>query len=58
MPGKSQDDKALWNVQNTGIWSVSTTNGKPNYDPMTGEKNPYLQDEPTIHYGSDGYRKT
>ena len=51
MPGKSQDDKALWNVQNTGIWSVSTTNGKPNYDPMTGEKNPYLQDEPTVPYG-------
>ena len=43
MPGKSIDNKT--------IWSVPTTNGKPNYDPMTGEKNPYLQDEPTIKYG-------
>ena len=43
MPGKSIDDKTLWNVP--------TTNGLPNYDPITGEKNPYLQDEPTVKYG-------
>ena len=43
MPGKSIDDKTLWNVP--------TTNGLPNYDPLTGEKNPYLQDEPTVKYG-------
>ena len=43
MPGKSIDDKTLWNV--------STTNGLPDYDPSTGEKNPYLQDEPTVKYG-------
>ena len=43
MPGKSIDDKTLWNVP--------TTNGLPDYDPSTGEKNPYLQDEPTIKYG-------
>ena len=51
MAGKSIDDKTLWNVQDTGVWSVSTTNGKPDYDPITGEKNPYLQDEPTVPYG-------
>ena len=43
MPGKSIDDKTLWNVP--------TTNGLPDYDPLTGEKNPYLQDEPTVKYG-------
>jgi len=43
MPGKSIDDKTLWNVP--------TTNGLPDYDPSTGEINPYLQDEPTIKYG-------
>lgn len=51
MPGKSIDDKTLWNIQDTGVWSVSTTNGKPDYDPSTGEKNPYLQEEPTVKYG-------
>ena len=57
MPGKSVDDKTLWNVQDTGIWSVSTTNGKPDYDPSTGEKNPYLQDEPTVKYGTTATEK-
>ena len=57
MPGKSIDDKTLWNIQDTGVWSVSNTNGKPDYDPSTGEKNPYLQDEPTIHYGSTATEK-
>ena len=43
MPGKSIDDKTLWNVP--------TTNGKPYYDPSTGEKNPYLEEEDTVKYG-------
>ena len=30
MPGKSIDNKT--------VWSVPTTNGKPDYDPSTGEK--------------------
>ena len=38
-------------IDNTTIWNVSTTNGKPNYDPSTGEKNPYLREEETIKYG-------
>ena len=43
MPGKSIDD--------TTLWSVPTTNGKPDYDPSTGEKNPLLEEEETIKYG-------
>ena len=38
MPGKSIDDKTLWNVP--------TINGIPEYDPSTGEKNPYLEEDP------------
>ena len=49
MPGKNIDD--------TTIWNVSTTNGKPDYDPMTGEKNPYLQDEDTVKYGTTATEK-
>jgi hypothetical protein len=36
MTGKSIEDQTLWNVPKV--------NGKPEYDPMTGDKNPYLQD--------------
>ncbi len=31
-------------------WDVPTTNGKPDYDPITGEKNPYLEED-TVKYG-------
>ena len=35
MAGKSIDDQTIWNVPKV--------NGKPEYDPMTGDKNPYLE---------------
>jgi hypothetical protein len=38
-------------IKEDSPWDVPTTNGKPNYDPSTGEKNPYLGEEETIKYG-------
>ena len=44
-------------IEDTTVWNVPTTNGKPNYDPITGDKNPYLQDESTIKYGTTATEK-
>ena len=30
-------------IEDTTIWDVPKINGKPKYDPSTGEKNPYLE---------------
>ena len=51
MSGKSIDDKTLWHV--------TTTNGMPDYDPVTGEENPYLvKDEEPVPYELNGSHKT
>ena len=44
--------------ENTG-WAVTTTNGMPDYDPVTGEENPYLvKDEDLVPYQVNGSHRT
>jgi hypothetical protein len=51
MAGKSIDDSTMW--------TVTTTNGMPDYDPVTGEENPLLiKDEISIPYEVDGSHRT
>ena len=51
MPGKSIDDKTLWHV--------TTTNGMPDFDPVTGEVNPLLvKDEEPVPYEVNGSHRT
>ena len=51
MAGKSIDDST--------IWHVTTTNGMPDFDPVTGEVNPLLvKDEDPVPYEVNGSHKT
>ena len=51
MPGKSIDDSTLWHV--------TTTNGMPDYDPVTGEINPLLvKEEDPVPYEPNGSHRT
>ena len=51
MHGKSIDDST--------IWHVTTTNGMPDYDPVTGEVNPLLvKDEDPVPYEVNGSHRT
>jgi hypothetical protein len=51
MAGKSIDDST--------IWHVTTTNGMPDFDPVTGEVNPLLvKDEDPVPYKVNGSHKT
>jgi hypothetical protein len=51
MAGKSTDDSTMW--------TVTTTNGMPDYDPVTGEENPLLiKDEISIPYEVNGSHRT
>ena len=51
MAGKSIDDST--------IWHVTTTNGMPDFDPVTGEVNPLLvKDEDHVPYEVNGSHRT
>ena len=46
-------------LQEETMWTVTTTNGMPDFDPVTGEVNPLLvKDEDPVQYEVNGVHKT